>query len=121
MKNKKLLFGILTIILILFVFVIPNCYGAADLGLGDLDQYNNGNTGSEKLESMAGKIVTVVRNIGIVISVVALILIGIKYMLGSVEEKADYKKSLIPYVIGAFLVFTISLLPELIYQFMQNF
>ena len=36
------------------------------------------------------------------------------------EEKAAYKESFKPYIIGTFLVFTGSLLPELIYKFMQN-
>ena len=34
--------------------------------------------------------------------------IGIKYILGSVEEKAEYKQTLKPYLIGAILVFGIS-------------
>ena len=37
-------------------------------------------------------------------------------MLGSAEEKADYKKSLIPYIIGAAMVFLGSWLPQLIYD-----
>ena len=41
-------------------------------------------------------------------------------MLGRIEEKAAYKESFKPYIIGTFLVFTGSLLPELIYKFMQN-
>ena len=43
--------------------------------------------------------------IGIAISVIVLALIGIKYMLGSVEEKADIKKLLIPYIVGCIVVF----------------
>ena len=41
-------------------------------------------------------------------------------MLGSVEEKADYKQTLKPYIIGAFILFTGTTLPNLIYQFAQN-
>ena len=41
-------------------------------------------------------------------SVVALMIIGVKYMLGSVEEKAEYKKTMRPYVIGAFMLFGIT-------------
>ena len=36
-----------------------------------------------------------------------LAVLGVKYMLGSVEEKAEYKKDLIPYFIGAVLLFAI--------------
>ena len=42
-------------------------------------------------------------------------------MMGSVEEKATYKQTLLPYLIGAILLFTGSLIPQLIYDIMQNF
>ena len=59
--------------------------------------------------------------VGVILSVIILVMIGIKYMLGSVEEKADYKKSMIPYLIGALMVFSVTTLPQLIYKFIQNF
>ena len=37
-------------------------------------------------------------------------------MMGSVEEKAEYKKSLLPYVIGAAIIFTGTWLPQLIFD-----
>lgn len=46
--------------------------------------------------------------IGTITSVLALIIIGIKYMVGSVEEKAEYKKTMKPYLIGAVMVFSIT-------------
>lgn len=47
-----------------------------------------------------GKILGAVRNISVVVSVIGLTIIGIKYMLGSVEEKANYKATILPYIIG---------------------
>lgn len=32
-------------------------------------------------------------------------LLGIKYMLGSTDEKASYKKSMLPYLIGSIMLF----------------
>ena len=40
-------------------------------------------------------------------------------MLGSVEEKANYKQTLIPYVIGAFVLFMGSTIPNVIYKTMK--
>ena len=40
-----------------------------------------------------------------VLAVIILIILGIKYMMGSAEEKAEYKKTLLPYFIGALFVF----------------
>ena len=47
--------------------------------------------------------IRLIRNFAIVIGVIMLMVIGVKYMLGSAEEKADYKKSLMPLVIGIFI------------------
>ena len=51
------------------------------------------------------KIVPIVRAIGIIAAVIILMIVGINYMMGSAEEKADYKKTMPAYVIGAILVF----------------
>ena len=61
-----------------------------------------------KIETATSKVLTVVSNIGIAISVIVLAILGVKYMLGSVEEKAEYKQDLIPYVIGALILFGIT-------------
>ena len=37
-------------------------------------------------------------------------------MIGTVEEKAEYKKTFWLYIIGIFLLFTGTLLPKLIYD-----
>lgn len=49
-------------------------------------------------------------------SIVVLIILGIKYMMGSVEEKATYKKTLFPYFIGAIFVFGASTIASAIYN-----
>lgn len=79
--------------------------------LEDLTPYKPGNMDSSsarKVENITSTVLTAVTNVGIVASVLILAMIGIKYMLGSVEEKAEYKKDLIPYVVGAFVVFGIT-------------
>lgn len=116
---KKYL-SIFLLIIILLIVVIPNSSYCSDIGLGDLNAYRGNDPGSTELEGIAGKIVSVVQAIGAVVSVVMLIVIGIRYMLGSVEERAEYKETLKPYIIGALLVFAITLVPQLIYQFAQN-
>ena len=70
--------------------------------------------------SFGNSIVRVLSTIGVVISVIVLIVLGIKYMLGSAEEKAEYKKTLLPYVIGAALIFAASTIATMVYTFMQN-
>ena len=64
----------------------------------------------------AKKIVGAIQLVGVVASVIVLILIGIKYMMGSVEERAEYKKSLMPYIIGCALVFAASVFAQILYD-----
>ena len=85
-------------------------------GLGDLDKYKGTQTTSTKFNNKLNNIFGIVRAIGIVISVVMLTAIGIKFMMGSVEEKAEYKQTLIPYVVGAAVVFLGTWLPQFIYD-----
>ena len=66
----------------------------------------------------AGKqIVGILQTVGVSVSVIVLIIIGIKYMMGSAEEKAEYKKTFMPYIIGAALIFAASVFAQVAYEF----
>lgn len=68
------------------------------------------------IDNVGQNIVTIIGTIGSIISVVVLVALGIKYMMGSTEEKAEYKKTLLPYVIGASLLFGASIFSSIIYN-----
>ena len=92
-----------------------------NLGLGNLENYKGGNTGSTgKVEEKVGEVLGYIRVIGTIVSVGVLMVLGIKFMVGSVEEKASYKHSFIPYLVGAGILFTGTLLPEAIYNWAHN-
>ena len=111
---------ILLLIVLLVMIIIPTLtYGASDLG--DLNSYKGQAVDSTELTSRASEILGLIQNVGAIISVVMLIIIGIKYMLGSIEEKAEYKETLKPYLIGALLLFSGTTIPQIIYKFIQNF
>lgn len=76
---------------------------------------------TEIVTSKAATIVDIIRIIGIIVTVVTLMLIGIKYMTGSLEEKADYKKSMIPYLIGVGIFFALSQLLAVIMKIAEGF
>lgn len=90
-----------------------------------LDNINNFVPNSENpngnLVSKVNVILTIITNIGMVLAVLMLAILGIKYMLGSVEEKAEYKKDMIPYLIGAFLLFGITTIVKVLQQLGQIF
>lgn len=72
---------------------------------------------SDTFKDAGSSIVSILTSIGIVISVIVLAVLGIKYMLGSVAERAEYKKTLMPYFIGAMLTFGASTIAQIIYHF----
>lgn len=53
----------------------------------------------------SNKIIYVLRLVGTGISIIAIIILGIKYMIGSVEEKAEYKKTFGAYILGIIFIF----------------
>ena len=62
----------------------------------------------DDLTDTASIIIDVIRVVGVVVAVVVLLVLGIKYMIGSTSERAEYKKSMIPYLIGAVIFFALS-------------
>lgn len=77
-------------------------------------------TTDAKINEMAGNLLGVLQVIGSIISIIVLIILGIKYMIGSASEKAEYKKTMIPYLIGAVIIFSGTNLPKLIYIVVQK-
>ena len=65
---------------------------------------SNRDNDTSELTEKAGKIMATIRNIAVIAAVIIIMILGIKYMLGSVEEKAEYKKSFMPLIVGIVLV-----------------
>ena len=76
----------------------------------------NGNVQINDLTKVGNNIVTIIQVVGIVIAVIVLLVIGIKYMMGSASVKAEYKKTMIPYIVGAVLIFAGTSLVRVIYS-----
>lgn len=89
--------------------------------LTNIDDYIPTDEASDgRLEEKASIILTTVTNIGMVLAILMVAIIGIKYMLGSVEEKAEYKKDMIPYLVGACLLFGITVIVKVLQQIGQT-
>ncbi len=74
----------------------------------------------QTIEKTGKNFITILQALGVVLSVVILIVIGIKYMMGSAEEKSEYKKTLLPYIIGAALIFAAAIFAQVIYDFFMG-
>lgn len=89
-----------------------------------IDKMKNGTVDANAvggMEKVGGTIVAYVTNAAMVVSIVMIAVLGIKYMLGSAEEKAEYKKSLVPLLVGAILVFGAAAIAKIIVGLAQNF
>lgn len=73
-----------------------------------------------EVEEKVSIILTVITNIGMILAVLMLAIIGVKYMLGSLEERSEYKKDMVPYLIGAFLLFGITTIVKVLQQLGQS-
>ena len=113
--NKKVVVKIVNMILIAMVIISIslNCFA---LTPGQITGSENV-SGTSQITKLGNDIVGIFQVVGVVLAVVIIIVLGIKYMLGSAEEKSEYKKSMLPYVVGAALIFAGSIFANVIYQF----
>ena len=118
MKKTVKIISTILLVTMLLATVASTVY-AADAG-DTLDKLNGqSNVKDEQLVSIGNKIVNIIQVVGIVIAVVVLLVIGIKYMIGSASEKAEYKKTMIPYIVGAILIFAGTSIVKVIYSVLQ--
>lgn len=61
-----------------------------------------------EINGIVGKIVNIIAWFGYAIAFGMFVFVGIKYMMASANERADVKRGLINYLIGAFLIATAS-------------
>ncbi len=113
-KTNKLIVVLSIIFCILAIGVMSYATSAGDVLSGLTGEGANVNT--EGITNLGNSIVAVVRIVGIVVAVVILLVLGIKYMMGSAEEKAEYKKSMIPYIVGAVLIFASTTIVGVVYD-----
>lgn len=95
--NKK----IVCVLLLVFIVLMVNIAPVFALPV-EVKPNTNGIDGSVK--NTANTILGYIQGIGTFIAVGVLMFLGIKYMTASANEKADIKKSIIPYIIGAIIL-----------------
>lgn len=123
-KNNKILIIAIMLLAITMLFIPTYSYATGigspidkpgDYRPGAIDQ---GDT--TQIVSKANTILSVITTVGIIVSVITLMILGIKYMVGSIEEKAEYKKSMIPYIIGVVLLTVTSTIVKIILNLTQE-
>ena len=118
MKNKNIIIIVFTLIMLIFSFntmAYAKQFDPDDFKPDPVDVSDAG----DAIE-LGKKIIGGITAVGTVISVVVTLIMGIKYMLGSVEEKAEYKKSMVPILVGMILLFGTSWILKIIYETVSN-
>lgn len=111
MKNKMKLISIVAVIMIVTFMLISTVYEVKASNPGSIiDGVNQaagttdlGTTG-DNLKTKAGTILAYIRNIAAIAGVIIISILGVKYIVGSVEQKAEYKKNFMPLIVGILIV-----------------
>ena len=109
---------LLTIMLVTSIAGVVFAAPDIDKTIGDIDGAKAGDT--TKVTNIGGKIINIIQVVGIVVAIAVVLIIGIKYMTGSVEQKAEYKKVMIPYIIGAVLLVAGTSIVRVIFKTINN-
>lgn len=99
----KIIFIALTLILAFSINVKADTFNPESYNPGTVKKRD-----AATLFSMGEKAMGTIRNIAVVVAVVTVAFIGLRYMLGSVDQKAEYKSTMLPWLIGAMLVLGIT-------------
>lgn len=125
MKLKQIVKIVLTLIIILLIiakFNIVQAYVQVASGTGRENITIEDVTGGAKnfiqsgtsqnnplditgIQNVTDVLYNILLAVGIVVAVVVGLLIGIKYMTGSVAQKSETKQLLLPYIIGCVVIF----------------
>lgn len=103
---------------------------ASDIVVDDIfsgTKFSKDTTGDKAIEDgtnlAAGIInnaIAVVQIIGLGIAIIMLFSLGMKYMVGSIEDKAEVKKHAMVYVIGAVIFFAATGILEILQMFIKS-
>lgn len=110
MKTKILAIILIIVINVIFLNInVVQADGMADVITGG-DSFLEAGQGNiaideEKVPDISSSLYNILLILGICSAVIIAAILGIQFMLGSVEEKAKVKDSLIPFVVGCVVVF----------------
>ena len=103
--NKKILIAFLCTIIISLVFILP-VFADSPPGKGTMQSaMQNPWSGNSGVSSAGSKILGIIQLVGNAFSIGILIIIGVRFVSAAPSEKAEIKKNMVPYLIGATLVF----------------
>ena len=115
MKKSK---AIVLILVFILSIIFPLTINATEYQINAEDFHSEGPETDDVKEmyKFGGSVAAVIQIVGTMVSVGGIIIIGIKYVLASAEEKAEYKEKMLPFVIGCVLLFGSSTIVNILYK-----
>ena len=101
-KMKKIL--LIVMLMVILVSITTGAF-AKTVSIDSIKDDNPDVGGSTEMKKIGSIILSGITGVGMALAVIIVAILGVKYMLGSADERAEYKKSMLPYLIGALLVF----------------
>lgn len=106
--HKKIIARIISIVFII-IYILSFTTTVLGQEIDPIAVIGNGpdpsSGGVTSLYQLGNTILGILQYIGVGVAVIATLMLAMKYMYTSPDEKAEVKKKLIPYIIGGFLVF----------------
>ena len=118
-KLAKILSVVMISIMVMTCITTTFAATATNPAVWEDDKLDTSAIDTSSIKNFSAALINVVSIVGSAAAIITLIILGIKYMMGSAEERAEYKKTLLPYILGAAMVFGASLLTGVIYNFMN--
>ena len=117
MNIKKVIY-ILNIAIVFIIIMTQICLAIDTTRYTDIYKKPDG---SDSLMTKGGKILGIVQVVGVSVSVISLIIIGIIYMTSSPDKKSELKQRLILFTIGAIILFAASNIMSIVAKFAMDF
>ncbi len=109
MKKSMKIFSILMIAVMMIMVATPVFASCSQI------HQSPNYSGNNDFVTKMGNIIGFLQWAG-AIGVLIITIFGIKYMMGSLEEKAEYKKTMIPFIVGAVVLFAAPQIAKLIFS-----
>ncbi len=102
-KTLKILSVVLLLVAMLFAFAQPVSFAKTSVDTV-INYTEKGNEMNGEIGNIAGTIINWIWGISIIVAIIVVMVIGIKFIIGGTQEKAEYKKALMPVAVGIILV-----------------
>ena len=110
-KTCRIILKIIIILIIIQLIHMPTSQASfwGDIFKSGDEFLNDGKNqgvalGEDDMKEGIGKIFNILVALGTILSVLVGAILGIKFMFGSLEEKAEIKEILIPYILGCIVI-----------------